>query len=539
MRWKTIAALVAVLLAGIVVWVFVLRAVRDRLAKYRPHPTSAPYAPDSPAASAARVERTMPVVDPAPAPLPSALPLVGGDAVMPDGYPVAHVDGAALRSLLWFGRYRDLDNYIEQLEDAFEKDNRREYWMAGVVDAFGSAEDALTPKLDAWAAATPLSFAPYLARATHWNAVGWARRGEKWSRETPASDIAAMDEALGHAIADADKALILRRKLVAARIVKLRALSAHANHAAMRAEVDRALKQCPTCMQIRFIYLLDTTPRWGGTYDEMHAFAATCTKAINPRCPALDGVVDDDQANLARIADRLPEAEAAANRAIAKGDSSVFYLERAQIRINAKSYDGALTDAETALALRYAPDALVARADALYGLKRYEEAAGSLLQATRIDPTESRAKVLAPAAVNGLLYEAWNRWTQGQREDALRMMDLAAELAPNDRNVLGRRSAMLFDGTSDVPALEDAVAKNPDDFRAHQRLDYALSRTGDWPRIVAMWTEYIGRHPDDARAYLERGGTYSQLHDGNESHADALKACTLGLSEGCARAGVQ
>ncbi|HEX3769927.1 MAG TPA: DUF4034 domain-containing protein [Polyangiaceae bacterium] len=535
MGWKTFAAAAVVLVAGSVGWAFAFRAIQRGFA--RRALSSARYAPDTPAASAAREARTTGVVDPAPAPLPTGLPLVGGDGQMPDGYPVAHVDEAALRSLLWFGKYDDLDAYIEQLQGAFEEDNRREYWMAGVADAFASAEDALTPKLDAWVEATPQSFAPYLARASHWNAVGWARRGEKRIADTTRGDVAAMDEALGKALADADKAVSLRRKLIAARTIRLRALSAHADETAMHTEVDHALKLCNGCMQIRFLYLLDTTPRWGGSYDEMHAFAATCTPAINLRCPALDGVVDSDKAGAARIEGRLPEAETAVNRAIARGDSSVFYLERSRIRTEARNYDGARTDAETALALRYGADALVARADALYGLRRYEECAATLLEAVRIDPTESRAKLLVPYAVKAVTYDAWNAWKSGgPRDEALRIMDLATELAPSDHDVLGRRTQMIMDGLPDVLSLENAAARRPDDFRVHQQLDYALSRGHDWTRILTMWNEYIGRHPNEGRAYLERAGTYSQLHEMGEAHADALKACSLGLSEGCARA---
>ena len=494
------------------------------------------HADESAKAQVAREERTLPVVDPAPVPVPTALPLVGGDGTLPDGYPVAHVDGAALRSLLWHGNYADLDRYFGQLQDAFEADNKREYSIDGAADAFGSAEAELSPRLDAWVAATPNSFAPYLARASHSLALGWARRGEKWAKDTPDDDLAAMHEALQAAAVDADKALALRPKLIAAMVIRVRLLSAGPSQAEMRRVVDRATAICPGCFRIRASYLLDTTPRWGGTYAAMHAFAATCNPARNVRCRVLDGFVDYDQADLAWMAGRLPDAEAAIDRAVALGDCATFLVKRSAIRYARHDYEGALADADKALPLWFAPETLVARADALSGLRRWEPAGRMLLDAVRLEPTQRRAKEIGPYAVNGLLYEGMTDAGAGRRDDALRLLDLAAELAPSSPQVLGARARVLLGTNPDIAALEAAVAQNPDDLRLHQQLDYALSRQHDFARIAQMWTEFIARHPDEGRAYMERAGTYYNLGKQAESRADAAKACELGIAEGCMRA---
>ncbi len=112
----------AVVVIAIVGWTVVGAVVIHR---YRREHLAARAAPpkDAAAVKAARDARTQPLVDPAPAPVPTSLPLVGGEGTLPDGYPIAHVDGAALRSLLWHSRFADLDRYFGQLEDAFEADN--------------------------------------------------------------------------------------------------------------------------------------------------------------------------------------------------------------------------------------------------------------------------------------------------------------------------------------------------------------------------------------------------------------------------------
>jgi len=245
---------------------------------------------------------------------------VGGDGKLPDGYPIAYVDQAALRSLLWHSKYDNLDRYFAQFQDAFDEDNKREYWIQDATDAFGSSESVLTPKLDAWVAAKPDSFAAHLARAAHWLNVAWTRRGTAWAKDTATADMASMGEALEKADADVTRALALRPELVQARGLRVDLFTLHGRLDEMRAEVDRATKVCPGCIRVRASYLAGSTPRWGGSYDQMHAFAKTCDPVRNARCKVLDGYVDYDLAGLAFIDNRLDDAEAAMNRALALGD---------------------------------------------------------------------------------------------------------------------------------------------------------------------------------------------------------------------------
>jgi hypothetical protein len=136
--------------------------------------------------------RTQALVKLAPVPVPTALPLRGGDGVDDDGYPVAAVDRAALRSLLWHRRYQELTRAFAELQGDFEADAKREYWPMDAGDAFASAEPELRDRLDAWVAATPDSFAPYLARGTYWVAVGFARRGGRFTEDTTHDEMAAL-----------------------------------------------------------------------------------------------------------------------------------------------------------------------------------------------------------------------------------------------------------------------------------------------------------------------------------------------------------
>ena len=67
-------------------------------------------------------------------------------------------------------------------------------------------------------------------------------------------------------------------------------------------------------------------------------------------------------------------------------------------------------------------------------------------------------------------------------------------------------------------------------------MDYALARENKFAEILPLWDAYIAKHPNDGRAYLERGGTQINLGQRDLAGQDALKACDLGINEGCLRA---
>ena len=84
--------------------------------------------------------------------------------------------------------------------------------------------------------------------------------------------------------------------------------------------------------------------------------------------------------------------------------------------------------------------------------------------------------------------------------------------------------------------LRAAVADHPDDFQAHRRLDHALASERRFDEVVTMWDGYLWLHPEDGRAYLERGGARYHLGQKDLAAVDAQRACDLGIAEGCQRA---
>lgn len=487
-----------------------------------------------------REARVSSAIEGASVPLRGGLPLLGPEGMDGDGYTKAYVDQLALRSLLSNGRYAELTAYFEKFQTVFEADSKREMWPIDAADAFASAEAALDAPLDAWVAATPSSFAPYLARGAHRSSVGFARRGGKWAKDTPAADWQAMARALAQARGDLRRAIELRPKLVAAMRYRLQGLATAGladETETKESVIERALEACPDCYQIRVTFLLNSTPRWGGSYEDMTTFAEkSMASSTNPRMRLLTGYVDLDMARLALAEEKVDRAFTAIQRAAALGDDPDVLVQRSRIQRARRQFGLARADCDRALAIRpNFRDAKFERARVNLASSWWEAAGRDLLSGLSVAPTDRAGRELRDPVVQGLVYQASRDEEAGRTNDALRVLDLAAELAPNDSKVQEHRAWLLAKSGAAV-APTDRKDEVPDDIEAVRRMDYALAKERRYDRVVALWDRYLEKHPDVGRAYLERGGAHFHLGHRAQANADARRACELGVNEGCLRA---
>jgi tetratricopeptide (TPR) repeat protein len=476
----------------------------------------------------------------APAPLPTGFPLVGNEGVLADGYPRQTVDRAAMRSLLWHKKYADLSRYIGMAQDAFEKDTKKEYWILDACDSFFSAEPALTEALNAWVASEPQSWAAYLARATHYMSVAFQSRGAGYTKDTSTNSFAQMDAALVQSGKDLDKVESLRPKLMAAYRAKLRVSGFSSK--APPVSFDEAANNCPTCFQIRQTQLIRMKPRWGGSYPAMQAFADKERRAHekdNPRFSRLAFSVVEDEVSLLRND---------ASHALAKLAPILTPTLNGPVRslhgdllARSNDYAGAQRDFDMFLTEHpQDPGVLIERGYVLAKQGQHLEGAKNLLLALRIAPTETRGREIRDWMVPELHNETLRLHEAGQREAAIAHSEMLLELTPNlpSATQLHFHAVLGKDETrSGIEAeLRARMAKDPDSFYAVQHVDYFLSRSRRFDLILPLWNDYLTRHPDDARAYLERSGTHHQLGHRDDARSDAQKACALGLNEGCSHA---
>ncbi|HWA71042.1 MAG TPA: hypothetical protein VG937_01840 [Polyangiaceae bacterium] len=526
-RWPWLVALlgVVVLVAGAAVW----NARRNGALQ-----TAAEEA------ARARARRAAPVVELALAPLPVRLPLVERPGKDADGYPLSYVDRVAVRSLFGRGKYQELTTYFEKFQADFEADVRNEYWINDIAETFESAEPALAAKLDDWVKATKGSFAPYLARGVHRFAAGAAGRGTKWAKDTHADDMKAMNDAFASALDDFHHVLMLKARAMPALRYELRIAFMGAGHRDLFEPLaKRAFSLCPACFIERITYQVGLGPRWGAGYDAMAAAAADAKPSVNSRFKQLAGYADTDRAETEIRKPNLDAALTLVERACALGDNADFLAVKADILNRRKDFAQALVAANRALELRpQRPNLLYLRARIAPSApaKDWQTAYGDLSMALRLDPSDSEARSLVPYVSKGLAAAGWEAHQAGKDADAILWLDQAMELLPSGE-LEQRRAEVLtagFHGTdAEIAALEQRARADPHDFYAHARLDYALSKRNEWPRIAAMWNTFVKENPNDGRAFLELGGTL--MHQGRVAQARVVvtRACELGVSKAC------
>lgn len=288
------------------------------------------------------------------------------------------------------------------------------------------------------------------------------------------------------------------------------------------------------CFLFRTTVVERLAPRWGGTYDEMHAYTRRVPHDADARFALLDGYVDLDVARTARERNDLSGAAAAIERSLALGQQAPFLLERGRIRILQNDTSGALADLSAAADLvPGAPDVLALRASVHATRSEWEAAAVDLRDAARVDASDG-VKELVPTVVKTLGEGAWKLHRQSRDVDALHLYNLALALDPHDPNIeKGRFDVLASQENPSLAIMEQAAEGAPDDLRVHQQLGSALVKHGQTARVAEMWTEYLARHPEDGRAHLERADAYHRLGNDLGARSDAKQACDLGVTEGC------
>lgn len=227
-----------------------------------------------------------------------------------------------------------------------------------------------------------------------------------------------------------------------------------------------------------------------------------------------------------------------------------------------------------------ASDQVVAEARQKLG-PDYEYFVARMTRTTHRDGESSRALVLAynserlePVQVmcktRGTSSRCVSRWEGSSGNDArsgeaVSEADLAQEL--EDHLALGHERFRKRDFRAAIAEYGAAIQRDPSSFEAYYwrgvahlrsgekdlawsdfnvciergdpninvyvQADRLLMQSGEWTRIIDMWTTFIGRNPTSGRAYYERGGAHYRNGDRERALRDAEASCKLGEQAGC------
>jgi tetratricopeptide (TPR) repeat protein len=232
---------------------------------------------------------------------------------------------------------------LAKLEGLMDAGLQRHFSEQGFNDDIDNAFDVFvaSPESDRvtakWLELAPQSAYAHLARAMFLSNSGWAARGGKYASETPRASMHRMSELMGQAIPYFEKAIDLNPKLMVAYAMLINAAMADSRGDVESSAFERARKVDPACSAVAQARMRALEPRWGGSYEQMLAYANELKEYVSRR-PLLAVHIADPFADKG---DRLVAADQYAkstldvlDAAVAIGSNEDALRDAADVAIN-------------------------------------------------------------------------------------------------------------------------------------------------------------------------------------------------------------
>jgi len=319
----------------------------------------------------------------------------------------------------------ELDRRYAALLGAHYADPKKKDRIFRAYDIFDESPHAAAVAQE-WVRQSPDSAYARTARAWQLVESGWASRGTKLMRDTPADNIKRMEDFFARSIPDLDFALKQNPRLLPACD---RLISIGASSSGLLQEIGSrlCLEADPASYRVMGSLLWANQPKWGGSQEQMRLLVATARahEADNPTLAALrnfqagyeagqgksrgdfartapelqrvsrlsPGYLQDTSRALINL-DRSSDAFVYASQAIRfdPEDDDAFY-DRANALRKLNAFELAISDATRAKALRKKPDGWpdLEIALSLTGLGRYKEAREPAIAAMATPETRGTA----------------------------------------------------------------------------------------------------------------------------------------------------
>jgi len=541
-----------------------------------------------------------------------------------------------LRGLLEKQQFSALNRILHEYQAAYEADISAEENLFTTYNAFDISDAAYQPLFQAWVAATPRSYQPYLARAKYYFRRGWASRGTKWASETDEDRFNEMNAYFSKALKDVEKTLSLNNKSIVPYSMLLRIANTQGRdgckllatpvknegernalirefRSGMRARKDEcivllvlesedlekwtvagfnddeafqressngsddeltmelkkepvdeiritqlvvsrlgrpyeendtlnamnaALHINPATYHVRAHYMNSLTPRWGGSYKAMQAFAQESLKyaSKNPRLRMLEGLIYADAAGAQSLVKKYKDANALYTKALGYGANHQILMERGENNYRRERYEDALADLDRAIDI-YQEDGeyYYWRSKTHSMLEQYDKAVGDIELASQLKPDDSSIQKQRQWLVTKLTYIGHELNQRRKSNAAIEKYDATLRLDPDNADVYYWRARAFLNKNQLDPArqdLEKAIVLDTNKFEYYKLIDWVLAQRRDWKQIIAYWDQYIALNPTDDRAYVERGGAYYHMGNMESAVNNAKIAADMGNPQG-------
>lgn len=216
---------------------------------------------------------------------------------------------------------RELDAELSGIQARFEAGSLSETELRAAFRPFYDLDAVAAANLRSWAASNEKSYVAHLALGIYYKRRGTAARGTRFIAQTPRADLERMGDYFGLAELELRNSLELSPKPFLS-IYHLQTIAlARGDHAESRALLDHANRVLPTNLLARARYATTLTPRWGGSYEQLEAFAQETEAQHAPPAAAtqIRAIALDDLAKSLDCAGDVSAALEHAKRALELG----------------------------------------------------------------------------------------------------------------------------------------------------------------------------------------------------------------------------
>lgn len=447
-----------------------------------------------------------------------------------------------IQQMLRNKEYDKLNKVLARAQGLFLHDVSREDNLYMLYDSFASHDPAFESLLDEWVAQYPDKYQPYLARAFHNEYMGWESRDYDWAENTKEEQFKQMISYFKNTDMDVQKALHINSKLIFAYFLIISMNSSVENptsHKFMNIALQKALAINPYTFRIRVAYIIALEPRWGGSYEQMDAFATDAQKYAdtNPELKILQGFSYYDKGRVEYHNKNYQAAMELYTQALSFGEYSRFYEGRSNIYYRFRKYNDALLDIERAIILKpnieeyYTDRALI-----YYALGDMKQCVNDLSIAEATKPDDIICASNADWILGKILKEANTSYAGKQYRKAIEKYDLILSVNARKYNEVyywrGMAYTYLKDYRHAAEDIQKATELFPKNYEYYTTLDWVLAQSRNWDAITTAWGRYIAANPNDSNGYLQRGGAYFHKGDYESAMLDAKKSAELGNAEG-------
>ncbi len=413
-----------------------------------------------------------------------------------------------LKTQLFEKKYEELELFLESLYQAVIDRPEQEFELFFAYSTFEQVDDSMMVAIEHWAETRPSAYQAQLALGTNYIKMGWKIRGSGYSRSVKPEDMRTFTLWQKKALLPLHAALKQRPQhpIVWSQIINAECIVSGAKCIEKLAPAIE--QQIPNGYFAHSVLLNYMQPKWFGSTRMIRDYLRRTIQPKLGQAPYLSGL----------LAAEYSEAKAKAYDD--KNYEMVKYFAEKQLETG-RSSDNLKTMYYACMRLE---DTVQAK-----------EIINELLTKHKFAATSIRE--IVAHYTNLYRYKGDELYREGKLSDAIKQYDQALEMSPADTRVLEWRSKAHLTLNHYAEAEADArvlMAVNPDYYEGFRQADYSLAYQKRWEDILLIWEDYLSRHPDDAKAYYERGGTYFQMHNYPASLQDVQKSCELGSEQACA-----